>query len=155
MVDRATRWKFAWQQSPLAACPQEVKDGVEDGTKVGGARSPARSRRRQNWRNKSPRCIGQVGGVESSVHRTSYGPSGLDQRSFKTHVNFSNTLLELARNGAAMILMAIFSLANCKAGLVKEASALSALAGSHPLRCAPSYSATACPRKTNDADRVG
>ena len=21
MVDRATRWKFAWQQSPLAACP--------------------------------------------------------------------------------------------------------------------------------------
>src|ERR1700726_2803791 len=89
MVDRATRWKFAWQQSPLAACPQEVKDGVEDGTKVGGARSPARSRRRKNWGNKSPRCIGQVGGVESSVHRTSYGPSGLDQRSFKTHVNFS------------------------------------------------------------------
>jgi len=39
MVDRATRWKLAWQQSPLAACPQEVKDGVEDGTKVGGARS--------------------------------------------------------------------------------------------------------------------
>jgi hypothetical protein len=27
--------------------------------------------------------------------------------------------LELAGNGAAMILMAIFSLANCKAGLVK------------------------------------
>src|SRR5271165_7396791 len=50
-VDRAKRWKFAWQQSPLAASPQEVKDGVEDGTKVGGARSPARSparsRRRQ------------------------------------------------------------------------------------------------------------
>ena len=35
MVDRAKRWKFAWQQSPLAASPQEVKDGVEDGTKVG------------------------------------------------------------------------------------------------------------------------
>src|ERR1700676_1132856 len=74
MVDRATGWKFEWQQSPLAACPQEVKDGVEDGTKVGGARSPSRSRRRQNWRNKSPRCVGQVGGVESSAHRTSYGP---------------------------------------------------------------------------------
>src|SRR6202011_3560078 len=70
MVDRATRWKFAWQQSPLAACPQEVKDGVEDGTKVGGARSPTWSRRRQNRRNKSPRRVGQVGVVQSSAHRT-------------------------------------------------------------------------------------
>ena len=93
MVDRATRRKFAWQQSPLAACPQKVKDGVEDGTKVGGSRSPARSRSRQNWRNKSPRCVVHVGGVESSAHRTSYGPSGPDQRSFKTDFNFSNTLL--------------------------------------------------------------
>jgi hypothetical protein len=33
MVDRATWWEFAWQQTPLTACPQEVKDGVEDGTK--------------------------------------------------------------------------------------------------------------------------
>jgi hypothetical protein len=33
MVDRATRWKIAWQQSPLAACAQEVEDGIEDGTK--------------------------------------------------------------------------------------------------------------------------
>src|SRR5271165_2602976 len=70
MVDRAARWKFSWQQSPLAACPQEVKDGVEDGTKVGGARSAARSRRRQNWRNPGPRRVGQVGVVESRVHRT-------------------------------------------------------------------------------------
>src|SRR5208283_106344 len=89
MVDRAARWKFAWQQSPLAACPQEVKDGVEDGTKVGGVRSPARSRRRQNRRNKSPRRVGQVGVVESSAHRTV--PFGPDQRSFKTDGNFSNT----------------------------------------------------------------
>ena len=92
MVDRATRWKLAWQQSPLAACPQEVKDGVEYGTKVGGARSPARSRRRQNRRNKSPRRVGQVGVVESSAHRT--GPFEPDQHSFKTDVNFSNTLSE-------------------------------------------------------------
>src|SRR6201997_3488004 len=70
MVDRATRWKFAWQQSPLAACPQEVKDGVENGTKFGGARSATRSRRRQNWRNPGPRRVGQVGVVESRVHRT-------------------------------------------------------------------------------------
>src|ERR1700682_6129898 len=70
MVDRATRWKLAWQQSPLAASPQEVKDGVEDGTKVGGARSPARSRRRQNRGNPGPRRVGQVGIVESSAHRT-------------------------------------------------------------------------------------
>src|SRR6202790_4324361 len=66
MVDRATRWKFAWQQSPLAACPQKEKDGVEDGTKVGGARA----RRRTKRPNKSPRRVGQVGVVESSAHRT-------------------------------------------------------------------------------------
>src|SRR5271166_1410598 len=66
MVDRATGWKFAWQQSPLAAGPQDVKDGVEDGTKFGGARS----RRRQNRRNKSPRRVRQIGVVESSAHRT-------------------------------------------------------------------------------------
>src|ERR1700720_4595368 len=69
MVDRAARWKFSWQQSPLAACPQQVKDGVEDGTKVGGARSAARSSRRQNWDNPGPRRVGQVGVVESSAHR--------------------------------------------------------------------------------------
>jgi hypothetical protein len=70
MVDHATGWKFAWQHSPLAACPQEVKDGVEDGTKVGGSRSPALSRRRQNRGNPGPRRVGQVGVVESSAHRT-------------------------------------------------------------------------------------
>jgi hypothetical protein len=95
MVDRATRWKFAWQHPPLAACPQEVKDGVEDGTKVGGARSPARSRRRQNRGNPGPRRVGQVGVVE--IECSSYGPFGPDQRSFKTDVNFSNTLLEHSR----------------------------------------------------------
>jgi hypothetical protein len=93
VVDRATRWRFAWQQSPLAAFPQKVKDGVEDGAKVGGARSPARSRRRQNWRNKSPRRVGQVGVVESSAHRSvSFDP---DHRSFKTHV----TLFKHPLNG--------------------------------------------------------
>src|SRR5260370_36239772 len=70
MVGRSARWKLSWQQSPLAACPQEVKDGVEDGTKIGGARSGTRSRRRQNCRNPGPRRVGQVGVVESRVHRT-------------------------------------------------------------------------------------
>src|ERR1700738_1973981 len=70
MVDRATRRKFAWQQSPLAAGLQEVKDGVEDGTKVGAARSPDWSRRRQNRANPGPSRVGQVVVVESSVHRT-------------------------------------------------------------------------------------
>src|SRR5208282_1173989 len=72
MVDRAEGWKFAWQQSPLAACPQEVKDGVEDGTKVGGARSPARSRRRQNraQQKPTPRRSGRCRRIEYS----SYGP---------------------------------------------------------------------------------
>src|ERR1700720_1668943 len=90
MVDRAARWKFSWQQSPLAACLQEVKDGVKDGTKVGGTRSAARSRRRQNWRNPGPppRWSGRCRRIESA----SYGPFGPDQRSFKTDVNFSSTL---------------------------------------------------------------
>ena len=52
---------------------------------------PARGRR-QNWDNPGPRRVGQVGVVESSAHRT--GPFEPDQRSFKTDVNFSNTLLE-------------------------------------------------------------
>src|ERR1700675_426647 len=64
MVGRATWWEFAWQQTPLTACPQQVKDGVEDGTKVGGARSAARSSRRQNWDNPGPRRVGQVGVVD-------------------------------------------------------------------------------------------
>ena len=90
MVDRAKRWKFAWQQPPLTASPQEVKDGVEDGTKFGGARSPTRSRRRQNRGNPGPRRVGQVGVVESSAHRT--GPFGPGQCSFKKDGDFSNTL---------------------------------------------------------------
>jgi hypothetical protein len=97
MVDRATRWKFAWQHSPLAACPHEVKDSVEDGTKVGGSRSPARTSRRQNRGNQGPCRVGQVGIVEWSAHRN--GPFGPDQRSFKTDVNFSNTLLKSRKSG--------------------------------------------------------
>ena len=37
---------------------------------AGYTRSPTRSRRRQNWRNPGPRRVGQVGVVESRVHRT-------------------------------------------------------------------------------------
>src|ERR1700719_2935856 len=86
MVDRAPRWKFAWRQSPLAACPQEVKDGVEDGTKVGGSRSPARTSRRQNRGNQGPCRVGQVGVVESSAHRN--GPFGPDQLEFPPLARF-------------------------------------------------------------------
>jgi hypothetical protein len=53
---------------------------------------PPRSRRRQNWRNPGPRRVGQVGVVESRGHRTV--PLALGQHSFKTDVNFSNTLLD-------------------------------------------------------------
>src|ERR1700680_4503828 len=90
MIDRATRWKFAWQQSPLAACPQEVKDGVEDGTKVGGTRSPAPGSPTAALvqQKPTPRRSGRYRRIECS----SYGPSGPDQSSFKTDVNFSNTL---------------------------------------------------------------
>ena len=42
----------------------------EDGTEVGGARSPDWSRRRQNRANTGPSRVGHVGVVESSVHRT-------------------------------------------------------------------------------------
>jgi hypothetical protein len=85
--DRAARWKFAWQLSPLAACPQKVKDDVEDGMEVGGERS----RSRQNRGNPGPRRVGQFGVAESSAHRTV--PFGPDERSFKKDNNFSNTLL--------------------------------------------------------------
>jgi hypothetical protein len=100
MVDRSARWKFSRQQSPLAACPQEVKDGVEDGTKVGGARSATRSRRRQNWRNPGPtlRWSGRCRRIESAW----YGPFGPVQRSFKTDANFSNTLLEYNQQARAI-----------------------------------------------------
>src|ERR1700686_5289502 len=36
MVDRATWWEFAWQQTPLTACPQQVKDGVGEREILGG-----------------------------------------------------------------------------------------------------------------------
>jgi hypothetical protein len=56
---------------PSSRAPARRSDvSGEDGTKAGGARSPARARRRQNWCNKSPRRVGQVGIVESSAHRT-------------------------------------------------------------------------------------
>src|SRR6202171_2154953 len=92
MVDRATRWKLAWQQSPLAASPQEVKDGVEDGTKVGGARvaRPVAPPAEPGQPRPTPRRSGRCRRIECS----SYGPFGPDQRFFKTDVNFSNTLLD-------------------------------------------------------------
>src|SRR5580700_6229993 len=90
MVDRAARWKFSWQQSPLAACPQEVKDGVEDGTKVGGARSAARSPPPAELAQPgpTPRWSGRGRRIKSA----SSAPFGPGQRSYKTDVNFSNTL---------------------------------------------------------------
>jgi|SRR5580704_8442359 hypothetical protein len=93
IADRATRWKLAWQQSPLAACPQEVKDGVEDGTKVVVlGRPPGRAAGRTGVIPPMPRRSGRCRRIE----RSSYGPFGPDQRSFKTDVNFSNTLLKIA-----------------------------------------------------------
>jgi hypothetical protein len=53
---------------------------------------PALTSRRQNRGKPSPCRVGQVGIVEWSAHRN--GPFGRDQRSFKTDVNFSNTLLK-------------------------------------------------------------
>src|SRR5580704_1344446 len=90
MVDRAPRWKFAWQQSPLAACPHEVKDGVEDGTKVGGSRSarPDEPPAEPGQPRPMPRRSGRYRRMECS----SYALFGPGQRSFKTDVNFSSTL---------------------------------------------------------------
>src|SRR6202035_324459 len=93
MVDRAARWIFAWQQSPLAACPQEVKDGVEDGTKVGwcAVARPVAPPAEPAQQKPTPRQSGRCRRIECS----SYRPFGPDKRSFKTDVNFSNTLLGL------------------------------------------------------------
>src|SRR6266436_5395021 len=84
-VDGPTHRSFARLESNGRPCPKaEIRvaivatgslsaggqDGVEDGTKVGGARSPDWSRRRQNRANPGPSRVGHVGVVESSVHRT-------------------------------------------------------------------------------------
>src|SRR5271165_5044795 len=86
MVDRSARWKFAWQQSPLAACPQEVKDGVEDGTKVGwcAVAHPVAPPAELAQSRPTPRWSGRCRRIESASH----GPFGPGQRSFKTDVNF-------------------------------------------------------------------
>ena len=74
MVDRAARWKFSWQQSPLAACPQEVKDGVEDGTKVGwcAVARPVAPPAELAQPGPTPRWSGRCRRIE----RASYGPFG-------------------------------------------------------------------------------
>jgi hypothetical protein len=90
MVDRAARWKFSWQQSPLAACPQEVKDGVKGRHEgwwyaVGRPVAPPAELAEPGL---TPRWSGRCRRIVSA----SYGPFGPGQRSFKTDVNFSNTL---------------------------------------------------------------
>src|SRR5690349_10222914 len=90
MVDRTPRWKFPWQQAPLAACPQQIEDGIDDATKVGGARTPAWPRRRQNRCDPGPSR--RQSGRYCRIGRSSYRTRVADERSFKTDVNFSNTL---------------------------------------------------------------
>ena len=66
--------------------PQDVKMALRTGTKVGGARS--RPRRRQNWRNKIPHRVGQVGVVESRAHLRSLLPGSAlfqDRRQLLKH----------------------------------------------------------------------
>jgi hypothetical protein len=108
-VDEPTHRHFARPESNGRPCPKveirvaivaigslsdslsaKVKDGVEDGTKVDSARSPALPRGRQNRRNPGPSRVGQISVIEASAHRN--GPCGADERLFKTAVNFSNTL---------------------------------------------------------------
>src|SRR6266478_2223875 len=80
MADRAIRRKFAWQQSPLTACPQEVKDGVEDSTKVGwcAVARPVSPPAELAQQKPTPRRYGRCRKIECS----SYDASGPDHRYF-------------------------------------------------------------------------
>src|SRR5271166_3869672 len=85
MVDRATRWKFAWQQSPLAVSPQEVKDGVRGRHEVWwcAVARPLAPPAEPGQPKSTPRWSGRCRNRECIVQ--SFGPG---QRSFKTDVNF-------------------------------------------------------------------
>src|SRR5260221_13761021 len=39
VVDRVPRWKLSRKQTPLAACSEQIEDGIQDNAKVGFARS--------------------------------------------------------------------------------------------------------------------
>src|ERR1700730_3815270 len=85
MVDRAARWKFSWQQSPLAACPQEEKKALRTARRlVVRGRPPGRTAGRTDATRPTPRWSGRCRKIESA----SYGPFGPGQHSFKTDVNF-------------------------------------------------------------------
>jgi len=74
----------------LAACPQQVKDGVDDGTKVGTWSVARLAARRQNRCNPGLSRVSQVG--IGKIGCSSYRARVADERPFKTNVNFSNTL---------------------------------------------------------------
>src|SRR5271166_5576195 len=95
MVDRAARWNFSWQQSPLAACPQEVKMALRTARRlVVRGRPPGRATGRTGATRAAPRWSGRFRKMESA----SYGPFGPGQPSFKTDVNFSNTIWEAQKH---------------------------------------------------------
>jgi hypothetical protein len=60
MIDGAPWWILARQKSPLAACAQQVKDRVDDSTKIGGTRPPTGQSCRELRLDDRPRRVVQV-----------------------------------------------------------------------------------------------
>src|SRR5690348_15232746 len=81
--------KLAGQEAPRAPGAKQVKNRVEDRAQVGGARSPARARRRQVRGDPGPSGVVEVGVVDSGVHGSRHGA---DAPCFARRGNFSNTL---------------------------------------------------------------
>src|SRR5262249_35300598 len=64
------------QGAPLAAGPQEVKDGIDDVAQVGGARSPAGVNGRVRL-DQGPLRVGNIAGIGLRSHGSLYASSPL------------------------------------------------------------------------------
>src|SRR4051794_5374259 len=73
MINGARAREFAGQEAPLAPGSQQVKDCIEDGAQVGGARSSAGPGCRQVRGDPGPSGLVEVGVVASGVHGSRNG----------------------------------------------------------------------------------
>jgi hypothetical protein len=90
MVNGARAREFAGQEAPLATGTQQVKDRVEDGAQVGGARPSAGPCGRQVRGDPGPGGVAEVGVVDAGAHGWRNGP---DEPCFaREGGNFSNIL---------------------------------------------------------------
>jgi len=87
VIDGAPGRELARKESPLAASAQQIKDRVQDGTKLGCAWPSTGQRCRQERCKQRPRCIAQVRRIASCFWQSPVSDPN-------DPVHFSNTLLE-------------------------------------------------------------